>query len=267
MSSCSSSGNVSEERVGPLMGGRHPQLPNTPALIDGRVVAGLTRKNKPREPKKVPYAVPIFEPGTPSWSSCEHSSTHSILSPEVTVTYPWEVTLANFVPDFQVRGMAKTKSTPRIRTPDELLADDSIGNVRSALPESNTGCRVASSSSSTSSRPGSSSGASGRTSSYKEASTSSSSESSSPGSSGRARNRRAAPVPEIVAEGMEFPGAPTRSNPQDGPGSHFPDPRAISKLKRSALDKQYLLPADYGFVMPESDDTVNESPANYIAVY
>ena len=137
MSSHSSSGDASEEHVGPLIEGRHPQLPNTPAFIDGRAMAGFPRKNKPREPKKVPYAVPIFEPGTPSWSSCEHSSTPSILSPEVTVTYPWEVTIANFVPDFQVRGMAKTKSTPRIRTPDELLAEGSIGNVCSALPQSN----------------------------------------------------------------------------------------------------------------------------------
>ena len=219
------------------MEGRHPQLPNLPALIDGRVVAGLPRKNKPREPKKVPYAVPIFEPGTPSWSSCEHSSTPSILSPEVTVMYPWEVTIANFVPDFQVRGMAKTKSTPRIRTPDELLAEGSIGNVCSVLPQSNTEVQVASSSSSTSSRPGSSSGSSGRSSSSEEASTNSSSESSGSGTSGRARHQRAAPVPEIVAEGVEFPGAPTRSDLQDGSGSHFPDPRVISKLKRSALDK------------------------------
>lgn len=116
MSSCSSSGDVSKEQVGPLMEGRHPQLPNLPALIDGHVVAGLPRKNnKPREPKKVPYVVPVFEPGTPSWSSCEYFSTPSILSPEVTVTYPWEVIIANFVPDFQVRGMAKTKSTPTSR--------------------------------------------------------------------------------------------------------------------------------------------------------
>ena len=183
------------------------------------------------------------------------------------MTYPWEVTIANFVPDFQVRGMAKTKSTPRIRTPDELLAEGSIGNVCSVLPQSNMEVQVASSSSSTSSRPGSSSGASGCSSSSEEASTSSSSESSGSGTSGRARHQRAAPVQEIVAEGVEFPGAPTRSDLQDGPGSHFPDPRVISKLKRSALDKQYLLSAGYDFVMPEPDDTVNEPPANCIAVY
>ena len=70
-----------------------------------------------------------------------------------------------------------------------------------------------------------------------------------------------------MAEGLEFPGAPTRSDLPDGPGSHFPDPRVISKLKRSALDKQYLLLAEYGFVMPEPNDTVTEPLAICIVVY
>ena len=74
-------------------------------------------------------------------------------------------------------------------------------------------------------------------------------------------------ITEIMAKGLEFPGAPTRSDPQDGPESHFPNPRVVSKLKRSTLDKQYLLPAEYSFVMPEPDDTVNELPAKCIAVY
>jgi len=81
------------------------------------------------------------------------------------------------------------------------------------------------------------------------------------------RKGRMAPVTEIVAEGSEFPGAPIRSDPKDGPGSHFADPKAITKLKRSALEKQYLLPAEYSFVILESDATVNESPVNCIAVY
>jgi len=39
------------------------------------------------------------------------------------VTYPWEITIANYMTDFQVCRTAKTKSTPRIRSPDELLAE------------------------------------------------------------------------------------------------------------------------------------------------
>ena len=87
--------DVPEGLTGPGVEGRHPQFPGLPAFIDGRVVAGIPRKNKCREPKKIPYAVPLFEPGTPSWSSCEYSSTPSVLSPEVEVTYPLEITIAN----------------------------------------------------------------------------------------------------------------------------------------------------------------------------
>ncbi|KAJ8429239.1 hypothetical protein Cgig2_026275 [Carnegiea gigantea] len=54
---------------------------------------------------------------------------------------------------------------------------------------------------------------------------------------------------------------------EDGPGSHFPDAKAVSKLKRFALETQYLLPAEYSFVLPEPDATMNEPPAKCIAVY
>jgi len=87
-SSCSSSEDAPEEQAGPQVEGQHPQFSNLLAFINGRVVAGVPRKNKYREPKKIPYAVPLFEPGTPSWFSCEYSSTPSILSPVVEVTYP-----------------------------------------------------------------------------------------------------------------------------------------------------------------------------------
>ena len=63
------------------------------------------------------------------------------------------------------------------------------------------------------------------------------------------------------------PGAPTSSDPQDGPGSHFPNPKVVTKLKRSGLEKQYLLPAEYSFVILEADATMNEPPAKCIAVY
>jgi len=99
--------------------------------------------------KKIPYVVPLFEHDTPSWSNCKFSSTPSIFSPEVEVTYPWEITTANYVPVFQVCRMAKTKSTPCIQSPDELLAEGKIVNP-SFPPQSNPGAKTASSSSSTS---------------------------------------------------------------------------------------------------------------------
>jgi len=75
------------------------------------------------------------------------------------------------------------------------------------------------------------------------------------------------PVPEIVAEGPEFPRAPTRPEPEDGPGSHFPNPKVVPTLKRTTFEKEYLLPAGYTFVIPESYMTVNELPTKCIAVY
>ncbi|KAJ8419343.1 hypothetical protein Cgig2_003520 [Carnegiea gigantea] len=134
-SSSPSSGDVREGQVGPQVKGRHPQFSNILAYIDALVVAGIPQKDKYRELKKIPYAIPLFESGIPSWSSCEYSSTPSILSPEV----------------------------------------------------------------------------------------------------------------------------------EDGPGSRFPDPKAVTKLKRSVLEKQYLLPAEYSFVIPEPDATMNEPPAKCIA--
>ncbi|KAJ8422440.1 hypothetical protein Cgig2_019157 [Carnegiea gigantea] len=74
-------------------------------------------------------------------------------------------------------------------------------------------------------------------------------------------------VLEIVAEGQEFLRVVTRSDPQDGQASHFLDPKVIPILKRTALEKQYLLPAAYTFVIPKADATVNESLAKCVAVY
>ncbi|KAJ8453134.1 hypothetical protein Cgig2_008018 [Carnegiea gigantea] len=54
-------------------------------------------------------------------------------------------------------------------------------------------------------------------------------------------------IPEIIVEGPEFLGAPAHSDPQDGPGSHFPDPKVVPTLKRTAHEKQYFLPAGYTF--------------------
>ena len=81
------------------------------------------------------------------------------------------------------------------------------------------------------------------------------------------RKGRTPAVIEIMAEGSKFPVAPTPSDPQDGSVNHFPDPKVATKLKRSALEKQYLLPAEYSFVIPKANATVNEPPAKCIAVY
>jgi len=176
------------------------------------------------------------------------------------------------MPDFQVRRMTKTKSTPRIRSSDELLAEGTLGNPCSAPSQSNSSGEVASTSSNASSRMGSSSssfGHSSRSSSSEGASTSSFSPEASLGSGKLVLKRkgRMPPVTEIVVEGSEFPRAPTRSDPQDDSGSHFPDPKAVTKLKRSALEKQYLLPAEYSFVIPGAESTVNEPPTKCLAVY
>ncbi|KAJ8433872.1 hypothetical protein Cgig2_021255 [Carnegiea gigantea] len=111
---------------------------------------------------------PVEVSGTPLWSSCEHSSTPGVLSPEVEVSYPWEITIPNYMTNFQ---------------------------------------------------------------------------------------------------GPEFPGAPTHSDPQDGPGRHFPDPKVTPTLKRTTLEKQYLLPIGYTFVIPKADATMNKSPTKCIVVY
>ncbi|KAJ8419891.1 hypothetical protein Cgig2_017701 [Carnegiea gigantea] len=166
-----------------------------------------------------------------------------------------------------VRRMAKTKFTPRLRSLDELLAEGT-----QALSQSNPEAEVASTSSSASSGtglPGSSFGCSSRSSSSERASTSSSFSEALLGP-GKSVLKRKGPTPaviQIVAEGSEFPRAPTRSDSQNGPGSHFPDPKVVTKLKRSAVEKQYLLPAEYSFVIPKANAIVNELPAKCIAVY
>jgi len=95
--------------------------------------------------------VKIFKPQTPLWSSWEYSSTPSILSIETEVSYPWEITLANFMTDVQVQRMAKTKSTLMMRSPDELLAEGTVeGNLRSVLSSSGLAAKVVSANTSSS---------------------------------------------------------------------------------------------------------------------
>jgi len=140
--------------------------------------------------------------------------------------------------------MAKTKSTPNIKFPDELLAKGPQGNHCSAPTLSKSGAEVASTSTRSSSGKASfyfSSNSSLRSSSSEEALTSSSSHEGPSASCKSVLKRKGRSlvglVPEIVVEGPEFPEASTPSDRQDGPGNFFPDPKVIPKLKRTALEK------------------------------
>jgi len=125
-------------------------LASQPLLMVGWLRAFLPKKQF-RKPKKIPYPVLIFEPDTPSWSSCEYSSTPNIWSIEQEVSYPLEITLVDFMTDFQVRRMAKTKSTSCMRSLHELLAEGTQGNPCSAPSSSQPVTEVASTSTSSSS--------------------------------------------------------------------------------------------------------------------
>ncbi|KAJ8451339.1 hypothetical protein Cgig2_014111 [Carnegiea gigantea] len=129
-----------------------------------------------------------------------------------------------------VRRMTKTKFTPRIRSPDELLAKGTQGNPYSAPSSSKPGVEVASTS--TNSISGetslSSSDSSSRGSSLEGASTRSSSHKGTPAPGKSVLKRKGrlpvGLVPEIVAEGLDFPGALTHSDPPDGSTVTFPTP-------------------------------------------
>ena len=70
-----------------------------------------------------------------------------------------------------------------------------------------------------------------------------------------------------MAEGMVFPRAPACSDIQDGPSTHFPNPKVVASLKRLVLEEQHLVPAGYRFVLPEADSIVNKPPSKCIVMY
>ncbi|KAJ8444842.1 hypothetical protein Cgig2_008899 [Carnegiea gigantea] len=77
----------------------------------------------------------------------------------------------------------------------------------------------------------------------------SSSSQGAPNAPGRAvlRKRRRTPVElvlEVVAEELVFPGAPSRSDPVDGPSTHSPNPKVTPSLKRTTLKKSIFCPWD-----------------------
>ena len=115
--------------------------------------------------------------------------------------------------DFKVQRMVKTKSTHHIRSQDELLAESTQRNPCSAPSSSKLGVEVASTSTKSTSQGTSSSSSSdslSRHSSSKGASTRSLSheEPSAPCKSVLKKKGRSLVglVPEIVGEGLEFPG-------------------------------------------------------------
>lgn len=79
---------------GPWEEGCHTQFSNLSAKIDGQVAAYFPPKNYFKELKKIPYALPVFEPMPNLSSSCEYFSTPSILYIEEEVVYPCEIDIA-----------------------------------------------------------------------------------------------------------------------------------------------------------------------------
>ncbi|KAJ8429185.1 hypothetical protein Cgig2_028758 [Carnegiea gigantea] len=165
----------------------------------------------------------------------------------------WLLSIDERLRDTQVPRLVKVVYNPQPRP------EATRGNPFSAPISPKSVAEAASTSTSSSLRETSSSSSDGssRHSSSEGASTSPSSHKgpSTPGNLVLKRKGRSlvGPIPEIVAEGPEFPGAPTRSNPQDGSGSHFRNPKVVPTLKRTTLEKEYLLPARYAFVIPEPD--------------
>ncbi|KAJ8446985.1 hypothetical protein Cgig2_006613 [Carnegiea gigantea] len=150
------------------------------------------------------------------------------------VSYLWEIIIAApCLTDVQEQRMARTQSTPRIRTPDELLVEGTTeGNLHSTLISQGPSAEVVSASTSPS-RDGVST-----SSSSDEASTSSSLDGASTSSSSRGassgprravlRKRDRAQVElvlEVVVDGTIFPRAPACLDPQDGLSTHFPNPQ------------------------------------------
>jgi len=167
-----------------------------------------------------------------------------MLSIEEHVVYPWAIDVAiNRIHDFLERMMAKIRMTTHLRSPNELLAKGtSEGNLRS------------------------SSGSHGLSIKFRFTGTSSSLEGETSGPRRLVLKKRGCareePARKVVAKGMGFPGAPKRSDIEDRPSIHSPNPKVVASLKRPVLEEKYLLYAGYRFIIPEVDDTVNKPPPN-----
>ncbi|KAJ8442138.1 hypothetical protein Cgig2_011328 [Carnegiea gigantea] len=158
----------------------------------------LAMRSSHREPKKIPYVVLIHEPDTPSWCSCEYSSTPSILSIEKEVICPWKVDVAvSHMIDVQEHKLARTKTILRLKTPNELMAKEYYeGNSHSSLGSHRMGVDVATASTSSSTRGS-------------ERGLSSSCPSFSRSKRGRAQEEL---IYEVASKGTVFSGDPKHSN-------------------------------------------------------
>jgi len=68
--------------------------------------------------------MPIYEPSTLSWSSCEYSSTHRILSIEKELVYPWKIEVAvSHMSDVQEYKLARTNATAHLKIVLELIVE------------------------------------------------------------------------------------------------------------------------------------------------
>ena len=120
------------------------------------MVACIPPKNQVREPKKIPYVVPIYELGMPPCSSCEYSSTPSILGIEEEVVHPWEIDVAVFgMIDVRECKLGMTQTTARLKTIHELMAEGYLeGNSQSTLNPRRLSVEFCTTSTSTSVRGG-----------------------------------------------------------------------------------------------------------------
>jgi len=155
-STSSSSETVPERSANPCNDGFHPQFPTLLAKIDGRLVVSFPLKNLFREPKNIPYIIPIYESGTPSWSCCEYFSTLSILSIKEEVVYPWEIDVAlSRITNVQEQKLTRTKQTVRPKILPELMAEGFLaGNSQSSSESMQWSFKVCSTSTSSSEREG-----------------------------------------------------------------------------------------------------------------
>ncbi|KAJ8429947.1 hypothetical protein Cgig2_003515 [Carnegiea gigantea] len=169
-------------------------------------------------------------------------------------------------------------------TPDKLLAEGTLeGNFCSASSSQRPRADVLPTSSGSSSAGTSASSSSGGT-SVSSSSGGTSASSSLYGTSMSSSSRVASDAPgravlkkrghtqiklvlEVVAEGLVFLGAPSRSDPLDKPSTHSPNLKVTPFLKRTTLEKKYFLFGGYSFVILEADTTVNELPPKCVTIY
>ncbi|KAJ8426002.1 hypothetical protein Cgig2_006252 [Carnegiea gigantea] len=176
-----------------------------------------------------------------------------VLSIKKEVVYPWEIYITvSHMTDVQERKLARTKQTARLTKVPELMAKRySVGNSRSSFESLQQSVKACSTSASSTKREGKvhSSG------SHSSASTT------------KRRQPQEVLSHKVIAEDTRFLGVPERSDPWDGPSSHFRNPRTVRFLKRQALEEKYLLLVGCKFVLLDADAMVNKPPPRCVTIY